>query len=154
MEQEDETESMNKEGRREKRLFMIDVIGSFEEEGFEEIMADHVHQEMTRNWILVAIPYFTRRKQCPSHAFLGWINPTGDFRLPSLGEQEQVSLFFLGGAEQSKKKAKKMIVLKWLFLTIAPCDAAEPWQLGSQDAATPMMQGIIDLHHDTFSSSF
>ncbi|KAL0298207.1 UNVERIFIED_CONTAM: Cytochrome c oxidase subunit [Sesamum calycinum] len=27
---------------------------------------------------------------------------------------------------------------------------AEPWQLGSQDAATPMMQGIIDLHHDIF----
>lgn len=43
-----------------------------------------------------------------------------------------------------------MIVHEWLFLilTIAPCDAAEPWQLGSQDAATPMMQGIIDLHHD------
>ena len=53
MELEDETESMNKEGRREKRLFMIDVIGSSEEEGFEEIMADYVHQEMTRNWILV-----------------------------------------------------------------------------------------------------
>ena len=45
---------------------------------------------------------------------------------------------------------KQMIVLEWLFLTIAPCDAAEPWQLGSQDAATPMMQGIIDLHHDIF----
>ncbi|RDY14277.1 cytochrome c oxidase subunit 2, partial [Mucuna pruriens] len=39
---------------------------------------------------------------------------------------------------------------EWLFLTIAPCDAAEPWQLGFQDAATPMMQGIIDLHHDIF----
>nr|GEX31090.1 cytochrome c oxidase subunit 2, mitochondrial [Tanacetum cinerariifolium] len=26
----------------------------------------------------------------------------------------------------------------------------KPWQLGSQDAATPMMQGIIDLHHDIF----
>ncbi|VAH82826.1 cytochrome c oxidase subunit 2-like [Triticum dicoccoides] len=36
------------------------------------------------------------------------------------------------------------------FLTIALCDAAEPWQLGSKDAATPMMQGIIDLHHDIF----
>nr|YP_009711305.1 hypothetical protein [Eriobotrya japonica]QGI24992.1 hypothetical protein [Eriobotrya japonica] len=34
-----------------------------------------------------------------------------------------------------------MIVLEWLFLTI---DAAEPWQLGFQDAATPMMQGIVD----------
>lgn len=43
-----------------------------------------------------------------------------------------------------------MIVLKWLFLTISPCDAAEPWQLGFQDAATPIMQGIIDLHHDIF----
>uniref|UniRef100_I1QAK3 Cytochrome c oxidase subunit 2 n=1 Tax=Oryza glaberrima TaxID=4538 RepID=I1QAK3_ORYGL len=32
----------------------------------------------------------------------------------------------------------------------ALCDAAEPWQLGSQDAATPMMQGIINLHHDIF----
>ena len=40
--------------------------------------------------------------------------------------------------------------IEWLFLTIAPCDAAEPWQLGFQDAATPMMQGIIDLHHDIF----
>lgn len=36
------------------------------------------------------------------------------------------------------------------FVDIAPCDAAEPWQLGFQDAATPMMQGIIDLHHDIF----
>ena len=44
----------------------------------------------------------------------------------------------------------QMIVTKWLFLTIASCDAAEPWQLGSQDAATPVMQGIIDLHHDIF----
>nr|YP_011001166.1 cytochrome c oxidase subunit 2 [Magnolia liliiflora]WPN86002.1 cytochrome c oxidase subunit 2 [Magnolia liliiflora] len=41
-----------------------------------------------------------------------------------------------------------MIVLEWLLTIVAPCDAAEPWQLGSQDAATPMMQGIIDLHHD------
>nr|YP_010554928.1 ATPase subunit 9 [Rhynchospora tenuis]UYP50860.1 ATPase subunit 9 [Rhynchospora tenuis] len=36
------------------------------------------------------------------------------------------------------------------FLTSAFCDAAEPWQLGFQDAATPIMQGIIDLHHDIF----
>jgi len=33
---------------------------------------------------------------------------------------------------------------------IAFCDAAESWQLGFQDAATPIMQGIIDLHHDIF----
>nr|YP_003412085.1 cytochrome c oxidase subunit 2 [Phaeoceros laevis]ACT75293.1 cytochrome c oxidase subunit 2 [Phaeoceros laevis] len=37
----------------------------------------------------------------------------------------------------------------WLF-PIAYRDAAEPWQLGFQDAATLMMQGIIDLHHDIF----
>lgn len=34
--------------------------------------------------------------------------------------------------------------------TITWMDAAEPWQLGFQDAATPVMQGIIDLHHDIF----
>lgn len=35
-------------------------------------------------------------------------------------------------------------------IAVVYCDAAEPWQLGFQDAATPMMQGIIDLHHDIF----
>ena len=59
------------------------------------------------------------------------------------------SFLLLGGAEQFKNEPKQM-KLEWLFLTIAPCDAAEPWQLGFQDAATPMMQGIIDLHHDIF----
>lgn len=38
--------------------------------------------------------------------------------------------------------------MKYEWNRIAYCDAAEPWQLGFQDAATPMMQGIIDLHHD------
>lgn len=33
---------------------------------------------------------------------------------------------------------------------ILRCDAAEPWQVSFQDPATPMMQGIIDLHHDIF----
>lgn len=28
------------------------------------------------------------------------------------------------------------------------CDIAEPWQLGFQDPATPIMEGIINLHHD------
>nr|YP_010881177.1 cytochrome c oxidase subunit 2 [Pellia epiphylla]YP_010881218.1 cytochrome c oxidase subunit 2 [Pellia neesiana]WIA66720.1 cytochrome c oxidase subunit 2 [Pellia epiphylla var. borealis]QDE10598.1 cytochrome c oxidase subunit 2 [Pellia epiphylla]WIA66679.1 cytochrome c oxidase subunit 2 [Pellia epiphylla]WIA66761.1 cytochrome c oxidase subunit 2 [Pellia epiphylla var. borealis]WIA66802.1 cytochrome c oxidase subunit 2 [Pellia epiphylla] len=37
-----------------------------------------------------------------------------------------------------------------LIFPIAFRDAAEPWQLGFQDPATPMMQGIIDLHHDIF----
>ena len=27
-------------------------------------------------------------------------------------------------------------------------DAPEAWQMGFQDPATPVMQGIIDLHHD------
>nr|QIA60133.1 cytochrome c oxidase subunit 2 [Haplomitrium mnioides] len=40
--------------------------------------------------------------------------------------------------------------LIWIFLPIAFRDAAEPRQLGFQDPATPMMQGIIDLHHDIF----
>ncbi|GKF05028.1 cytochrome c oxidase subunit 2 [Tanacetum coccineum] len=77
------------------------------------------------------------------------VGPTGEISLPKLEEQEQVSPFF-GGAEQLKNETYQMIVLEWLFLTIAPCDAVEPWQLGSQDARTPMMQGTIDLHHDIF----
>jgi len=36
------------------------------------------------------------------------------------------------------------------FFKTIHCDAPEPWQLGFQEAATPMMQGIIDLHHDVF----
>ena len=27
-------------------------------------------------------------------------------------------------------------------------DAAEPWQLGFQSPSTPVMEGIINLHHD------
>ena len=32
-------------------------------------------------------------------------------------------------------------------LVLLPPDAPEAWQLGSQDPATLVMQGIIDLHH-------
>lgn len=36
-----------------------------------------------------------------------------------------------------------------IFLPLAAfADAPEAWQLGFQDPATPIMQGIIDLHHD------
>lgn len=35
-----------------------------------------------------------------------------------------------------------------MFFSKTHCDAAEPWQLGFQDPASPMMQGIIDMHHD------
>ncbi|XP_061368139.1 cytochrome c oxidase subunit 2 [Gastrolobium bilobum] len=91
------------------------------------------------------------------------------------GDFRQVFLHFWGERKQEKKEKKKMESLKkafeWLkkekvghfckvfilaylafklIYTLASCDAAEPWQLGFQDAATPMMQGIIDLHHDIF----
>ena len=32
--------------------------------------------------------------------------------------------------------------------TYPQCEAAEPWQLGFQDPATPIMEGIVNLHHD------
>ena len=28
------------------------------------------------------------------------------------------------------------------------CDAPEPWQVSFQEAATPTMEGIINLHND------
>nr|QOZ41727.1 Cox2 [Prototheca wickerhamii] len=34
------------------------------------------------------------------------------------------------------------------FPILALADAPEAWQLGFQDPATPIMQGLIDLHHD------
>ena len=34
--------------------------------------------------------------------------------------------------------------------TVSWLDAPEAWQIGFQDPATPVMQGIIDLHHDIF----
>jgi cytochrome c oxidase subunit 2 len=35
------------------------------------------------------------------------------------------------------------LIPKWAFT-----DAPEAWQIGFQDPATPVMEGIIDLHHD------
>jgi cytochrome c oxidase subunit 2 len=37
-----------------------------------------------------------------------------------------------------------------LIPVVSLADAPEAWQLGFQDPATPVMQGIIDLHHDIF----
>ena len=34
-----------------------------------------------------------------------------------------------------------------LFFMTTYNDAAEPWQFGFQDSASPVMEGIIDLHH-------
>uniref|UniRef100_A0A4D6BLK4 Cytochrome c oxidase subunit 2 n=1 Tax=Balbiania investiens TaxID=111861 RepID=A0A4D6BLK4_9FLOR len=35
-----------------------------------------------------------------------------------------------------------------LNLSFANCDAPENWQMGFQDPATPIMEGVINLHHD------
>lgn len=40
------------------------------------------------------------------------------------------------------------LIFSLLTPTLAKLDAPEPWQYGFQDPATPVMQGIIDLHHD------
>jgi cytochrome c oxidase subunit 2 len=34
------------------------------------------------------------------------------------------------------------------FNIYTTADAPQPWQMGFQDPATSLMQGIIDLHHD------
>jgi cytochrome c oxidase subunit 2 len=39
-------------------------------------------------------------------------------------------------------------VLLFCFPVVGHLDAPEAWQMGFQDPATPVMQGIIDLHHD------
>jgi cytochrome c oxidase subunit 2 len=36
----------------------------------------------------------------------------------------------------------------FLNKNVVQCEAAEPWQFGFQDPATPIMEGIINLHHD------
>ena len=42
-----------------------------------------------------------------------------------------------------------LLIVSFLpFISLA--DAPENWQIGFQDPATPIMQGIIDLHHDIF----
>ena len=41
-------------------------------------------------------------------------------------------------------KRTRIYPMRWIF-PIAFCDAAEPWQLGFQDPATPMMQGSAPL---------
>ena len=43
-----------------------------------------------------------------------------------------------------------VLVIISLLPFISLADAPENWQIGFQDPATPIMQGIIDLHHDIF----
>ena len=33
---------------------------------------------------------------------------------------------------------------------LAYCESAVPWQLGFQDPATPIMEGIVTLHHEVW----
>jgi hypothetical protein len=40
------------------------------------------------------------------------------------------------------------IALLFCLPVVGHLDAPEAWQMGFQDPATPVMQGIIDLHHD------
>merc|ERR1712146_437488 len=35
-----------------------------------------------------------------------------------------------------------------MFISMFSLDSAQPWQFGFQDAASPVMEGIINLHHD------
>ena len=45
-------------------------------------------------------------------------------------------------------------IILYILFSLRPvkgfADAPENWQIGFQDPATPIMQGIIDLHHDIF----
>ena len=51
-----------------------------------------------------------------------------------------------------KNKQNLVMIFRILLILLSPvftlADAPESWQMGFQDPATPVMQGIIDLHHD------
>ena len=36
----------------------------------------------------------------------------------------------------------------FFFAVMNNLDCPEPWQMGFQDPATPVIEGIIDFHHD------
>jgi len=45
---------------------------------------------------------------------------------------------------------KKILMLKIMlfnFFNITLCDAAESWQIGFQDPASPIMEGMINFHN-------
>ena len=48
------------------------------------------------------------------------------------------------------KTFNMLLLTFWLTLggNVSFCDVAGSWQLGFQDPATPIMEGIINLHHD------
>jgi cytochrome c oxidase subunit 2 len=41
-----------------------------------------------------------------------------------------------------------MNLFNFPFISFVSCDHPEPWQLGFQDPATPVMEGIVRLHND------
>ena len=41
-----------------------------------------------------------------------------------------------------------MTIINYITKQFTFLDVAEPWQLGFQDPATPVMEGIINFHHD------
>jgi cytochrome c oxidase subunit 2 len=43
-----------------------------------------------------------------------------------------------------------IIWLTWINIDISYLDSPEDWQVGFQDPASPIMQGLIELHHDLF----
>lgn len=41
-------------------------------------------------------------------------------------------------------------IITTLLGTPIYCDSATPWQINFQDSASPIMEGIVNLHHDIF----
>ncbi|GKA80707.1 cytochrome c oxidase subunit 2 [Tanacetum coccineum] len=91
--------------------------------------------------------YFLRWTQDP-------ILPPYQMILSGAVDVEQIHSFGVMGDQQIHTDHKAQVAQSTpLPLPLAPLFllmSAEPWQLGSQDTATPMMQGITDLHHDIF----
>lgn len=61
--------------------------------------------------------------------------------------QMQLCALFLNNKINVKSKKISSVTIKRLFLFLFS-DSAKNWQLGFQDPATSIMEGIIDLHHD------
>jgi cytochrome c oxidase subunit 2 len=48
----------------------------------------------------------------------------------------------------NKKLEFLFLILTIFYPSLAKCDVSEKWQVGFQDPATPIMEGIVNLHHD------
>lgn len=49
---------------------------------------------------------------------------------------------------EAKKSVAYVIIGSLLLMETVLCDAPSPWQMLFQDPASPLMEGIINLHHD------